>query len=188
MDHVPSALLASFELRLGVVNIPESARSHYLKWLRFYFDYCDKYQVVPVVEESFAPFLAKLQDKQVSVWQQKQATHAVSLYYKLLRANEALTPHDPLSPVSANPPVGKIMISAYYASQGVTVTGHLNVVFAPEESSSKSGSPVVLSASKPGTPRGASWKAEFASLECEIRLRHYSRKTLHTWRRLMIWS
>ena len=63
--------------------ISKGAHFHYLKWLRYYLDYCEKYCLEPLSKENVVPFIQKLKAKKQSAQQQKQAYHSVSLYYEL---------------------------------------------------------------------------------------------------------
>jgi hypothetical protein len=58
----------------------------YAKWLRFYWDFCHKYRHDSFHLDSLPLFLKKLQDKQQSEPQQKQAQQAVSLFYEMQTA------------------------------------------------------------------------------------------------------
>ncbi|MCP4260619.1 MAG: hypothetical protein GY774_24290, partial [Planctomycetes bacterium] len=66
---------------------------HYVKWLRYYLDFCNKYHFNSTDKINLPHFIKKLGEKKQSVLQQKQASHAVSLYYELLRSGaQALMP------------------------------------------------------------------------------------------------
>lgn len=92
MIQVPGAVLARFEEYLAAKNISENIRSHYIKWLSFYLDFCSKYRRDENKTESIADFQQKLRDKGQTEMQQKQAAHAVSLYFDLLQAGELVGP------------------------------------------------------------------------------------------------
>jgi len=66
--------------------VPESVRGDYLKWLRFYLDFCTKYRHPPRDEESQAPFLQKLAEKRQAPERQAQAAASLKLYYDLMAA------------------------------------------------------------------------------------------------------
>lgn len=161
MLPLASALRARFEKQLSAGGVPEKTWPFYLKWLRFYLDYCGKYEVPAEQRESLPLFLQKLQEKKVAPWQQEQASQAVSCYYQLVSGPEAVaspTPADtsPLRPFSVQEP-----------------TPVVHSVPAP----------VPVPAARPVRPEpasstGASWQAEFTGLTREIKLRHYSPKTL----------
>ena len=66
-------------------SVPQDQRADYLKWLRFYLDFCLKYHHAPRDEESLSPFLQKLASKSQSPELQKQAAASVALYYDLMK-------------------------------------------------------------------------------------------------------
>ena len=101
MIPVPTALMARFDECLNAKNISDKYHIHYKKWLRFYLDYCAKYQVEPTRRESLESFLQKLRDKKQTVMQQQKASQAVALYYEL-KANSQQE-HLRVAPIS--PPV-----------------------------------------------------------------------------------
>jgi hypothetical protein len=74
-------------------SLQSNARFVYTKWLRFYWDFCQKYQHNPLYANSLPLFLKKLQDKQQSEQQQQEAHQAVSLFYAMQAAN-----HNPANP------------------------------------------------------------------------------------------
>lgn len=65
-------------------RIPESQRVDYLKWLRFYLDFCLKYRCAPRDKDSLGPFLQKLTEKSQPTPLQEQAAASISLYHKLM--------------------------------------------------------------------------------------------------------
>jgi len=83
MKPVPSNIRILFEAALAKKGVERSSRFHYLKWLRYYLDFCLKYHCAPINRESLGPFLKKLKDKQQSAQQRKQASDAVSIFYQL---------------------------------------------------------------------------------------------------------
>jgi integron integrase len=58
----------------------------YLKWLRYYLDFCAKYNDPPRDSDSLPLFLQKLTSKGQSVEQQKQAADSISVYYDVVEA------------------------------------------------------------------------------------------------------
>jgi len=63
--------------------IPKEHHYHFRKWLRYYFDFCFKYNHLQTSKESLTLFIKKLKDKKQNADQQKQASRAISLYYEL---------------------------------------------------------------------------------------------------------
>jgi hypothetical protein len=68
-------------------NVPTHSHNYYFKWLRFYLDFCSKYHHAPNPRTSLPLFLAKLQEKRQTPREQKQESHAITLYYALFNGN-----------------------------------------------------------------------------------------------------
>lgn len=81
MLMLPDDLTQKFNDLLIRKSFPDNARVSYLKWLRFYWDFCHKYRHDPFDLGSLPLFLNKLQEKRQSEQQLKQAQDAVSLFY-----------------------------------------------------------------------------------------------------------
>ena len=62
----------------------------YQKWLRYYLDFCRKYNFPQTQCGSLTHFLVKLQEKKQTKTQQDQASHSISLYYELILANDGI--------------------------------------------------------------------------------------------------
>ena len=63
MLAVPSSLSQAFEAQLNQRNVPDQQRRDFHKWLRYYQDFCSKYDSNPMLSASFAEFDEKLQNK-----------------------------------------------------------------------------------------------------------------------------
>ena len=72
MRKLPAELLSSYNFLLVSKNIPEGYHAHYLKWLRYYLDFCNKYQFNESNPKSLPDFIGKLKEKRQSAAQQKQ--------------------------------------------------------------------------------------------------------------------
>ena len=57
-------------------SVPSTAHSYYLKWLRYYLDYCAKYGLPDTSSKYLSQFLEKLREKNQTDAQEKQAGHA----------------------------------------------------------------------------------------------------------------
>ncbi len=62
----------------------------YQKWLRYYLDFCRKYNFSQTQRGSLTHFLMKLQEKKQTKAQQDQASHSILLYYELILAKDTL--------------------------------------------------------------------------------------------------
>ncbi len=64
---------------LEQAGIDGSQYPHYHKWIRYYFDFCRKYESEPQDSNTLAEFLEKLKEKKQERWKRKQAQHAVQI-------------------------------------------------------------------------------------------------------------
>ena len=124
-------------------GIPKQEQFQYKKWLRYYLDFCSKYNHLPTNGQSLAPFINKLKSKNQSVQQQKQASEAVSIFHQMENQESE----------GSNTPVLK-------------------------DTSTK-----ILIKNEGSPSTNADWRSEYETLNAEIQLRHYSPKTLATYRR-----
>lgn len=134
MLKLPETLLEKYNSLLIKNDIPSHAHGNYKKWLRYYLDFCNKYQHPYADTEILQLFLDKLGNKKQTSSQQSQAKHAVGLYYS-----------------------------------GITEKLILNQ--SNEQVRETRGS---FTVTKPRSP----WTDAMESLGNEIKLRHYSPKTL----------
>jgi integron integrase len=129
-------------------------------WLRNYLNFCQAFHHSPKHHESLPHFLRALKERNISDTRQQQASLVVSLHYELLDvsalniATTQIPKHDSRSEHK----------SLHPSSQ-------------QDKHPPRRTSPDTV---KPSS--GYSWKAEYTHLEHEIRVRHYSMKTLKTYR------
>ena len=179
MRTIPSALLEQFEAVLRGNAVPNNALVSYKKWLRYYLDFCRKYQFSEAKRESLGQFLRKLEEKRQTKAQQQEASHAITLYYKLIDdggpADQLSSPQEVLSPLKP-----QIDSSPSAVPARNEVANPVKIV--PENRPPKDAplSPLPPTQSRKVTT-GVSWKAEYVRLAQEIQVRHYSPKTLKTY-------
>ena len=87
MINIPKQISTHYDILLNKKKILERDINNYKKWLRYYLDFCQKYNFPHFEGESLPHFLEKLQEKNQTKVQQKQASHAVSLYYEWLNVD-----------------------------------------------------------------------------------------------------
>ena len=83
MLKIPPVILGPFERLLDVHSVPESDYPNYKKWLRYYLDFCHKYNFDKADKGSSDLFINKLQEKKQSEQNRAQAKTAVSIYYNI---------------------------------------------------------------------------------------------------------
>ncbi len=81
MLHISTQLKDSYSRLLTQRQIPPYSHNYYLKWLRFYLDFCRKYKHASANPAALPLFIKKLQTKNQTHRQQNQAAHAIKLYY-----------------------------------------------------------------------------------------------------------
>ena len=184
MIVIPPAIAEQFEQFLTRRALPPTVTLVYAKWLRFYWDFCHKYYHDSFHSDRLPLFLRKLQDKEQSEQQQKQAQHAVSLFYEMQTApvrrpintepssRVSVPTDDPIKSTSGQP------LPDQSQHRG-TVSGFDDG--SPDNASTRVlPNPAKANASPAQT--GASWVFVFDRLLSEIKIRHYSPKTLEAYR------
>ena len=180
MLPVPSQLLERFDKYFQSQKTPNNLQWAYKKWLRYYLDFCDKYKHPPGLKDSLPEFINKLHEKKQSNQQQEEAATAITIYYKILATQVSL---NKASPVRTQSPSAYIMPQQ---EKALSVHEH-----DPAPMKKLNRNPTFHSDLKPSErtvtvhsvqETGASWIAEYSKLEDEISVRHYSIKTLRTYK------
>lgn len=83
MFEIPPAVYREFLAALDRESIPSNRRPFFLKWLRYFLDYCDRYNQLPKEKDSLDAFLVKLSEKGQDSFRQQQAAHAVSIFWRI---------------------------------------------------------------------------------------------------------
>jgi len=85
MQPIPRDILTQYKDLLKKRAVPVSCHADYRKWLLYYLDFRGKYTLPDSKSEHVRLFIEKLQKKNQTPEQQKQAAHALSLYFEILR-------------------------------------------------------------------------------------------------------
>lgn len=181
MFTIPIDILPRYVALLTRNGIVASGVAEYKKWLRYYLDFCDKYPVPEAHSERVRLFCEKLRQKNQSEQQRQQAAQAVSLYFEVQRLSG--TTEKPCSSLEAE-------------ARKVEVLGTESIICEPTALWSPPGAPRSPQAQSTRVSRGSShynaagyeeksdspeWDALLSTLAAEIKVRHYSRKTLKTY-------
>jgi len=83
MRSIPSPLQAQFDNHLRKRAVPKEDHGLFKKWLRYYLDFCEKYQLHATEKESLPAFLGKLREKRQTKAQQQQPAFAIRLFYEI---------------------------------------------------------------------------------------------------------
>ncbi|MEW6186534.1 MAG: integron integrase [Thermodesulfobacteriota bacterium] len=199
MLAIPSGLQTRFEAYLREKAVPIQLHGEYKKWLRYYLDFCQKYKFPPTRNGSLPPFIHKLQEKRQTEEKRREAVRAITLYYELVKQDSRLS--EKPGPASAPPsrylesnkknrsfretPSGS---GTYQKSIPVPPKAQIPPVSRNPVPSTSPGFFHSQPANLPKKPiepirgTGTSWQDEYTRLANEIRVLHYSPKTLQTYR------
>lgn len=174
MNGIPEQVVSEFIALLKQSRVPPSSHAEYLQWLRYYLAFCDKYSPPESKSDRVRLFCEKLSEKKQTPEQRERAAHAVSLYFTLLKKMEGRAVDDAsipgVRPVAVPVPPEPVGASPASSDPRITLLHTSNYMEAGY--AVKSDSP--------------EWDAVLERLAEEIKLRHYSRKTLKayaTWSR-----
>ncbi len=73
MIQIPPPTKVRYDALLAQHHIPEKFHPDYLKWLRYYLDFCQKYKFKEADKKSLPNFIKKLKAKKQTDQQQNQA-------------------------------------------------------------------------------------------------------------------
>ena len=177
MLKLPTPLIQQFDNLLLDKSLPDKGRASYKKWLHFYWDFCHKYHYDAFNSDSLPLFLQKLEDKNQSVQQQKQAEQAILLFLNIRPTSEEhQAKREDSSIEQLQQSINSVQIDeATY--QNVPVADSLKQMINPAQSGSN-----LLPANQPLEEKESSWVFVFDQLINEIKLRDYSPKTLKAYR------
>ena len=85
MILLPPHLYKQYRSFCSNSGISDNDLNHYLKWLRYFLDFCEKYKVTGDDAERLQLYLSKLQQKGQSETKRQQAEQAVSCYFTMIR-------------------------------------------------------------------------------------------------------
>jgi len=103
MRRIPDQLRIAFLDAFRSRKIPVRESNDYLKWLRFYLDFCAKYGHPPRDRDSLQPFLLKLASKRQSAVQQRQAAASAAIYYEVIDNGAVAGGGDSVLPLPDDP-------------------------------------------------------------------------------------
>ena len=102
MINIPSDLLAQYKSFMSESTINVSLHTHYIKWLRYFLDFCTKYNYSPNKNDSLKEYVKKLHQKNQNTQKQKQAINSVLLYFELLKRNKTKAKNNHSKTVKSN--------------------------------------------------------------------------------------
>ncbi len=187
MIPVPVNLLRTYREQLHESRIDATYHTYFLKWFRYYYDFCLKYSLEGTDPETRVSFRKKLRSKGQAPDMVRQANEAVGIYLELVHARfngsvgSALELNGESQPDTRKEsrPAGEISktnknIEKNSPSQPATTR---NV--SRQQSSIKT---KLNNTSVTVTDTGADWTKLYGDLSSAIQVRHYSPKTLKSYR------
>ena len=154
MLPIPADLKARFKIFLNNKSVPPKHHYHYLKWLRYYLDFCHKYNYTAQNRQSLQHFTDKLKEKHQNPVQIRQASYAVYFYYELIALNPEK--HNSSDNDSLNTTKDNSQKLIQHDKSHPSILNEKNLNHTVQDS----------------------WKSAFDDLAKEIKVRHYSPKTL----------
>lgn len=177
MLKLPEKINQPFQQFLINKGLADKDRYFYSKWLRFYWDFCHKYHHPAFDQNSRSQFLAKLKDKGQSESQREQASKAITFLYEMasiLKENKT----NPVRETANLPPCLDQAIDNGASTQN---RGY-NAPIPKHEASVEINTSDSIESPPSQLNSGASWVFVFDTLVSEIKMRHYSPKTLKAYR------
>ncbi len=188
MQSVPDTIWEQYSAVLKKRMVPVSRHADYKKWLRYYLDFRSKYSLPDSRSEHVRMFIQKLREKKQNPDQQKQAAHALSLFFESQPRKKA---------ESVKHGIGESKPTTIPQSSASPDVAPLN----KEQAASSGGGEEKKAESagqNDGVPRqgkgsrfdewrclrkseSPDWDRIIDGLAAEIKTRHYSRKTLKTY-------
>ncbi len=160
MLPVSDAVMNRYESILRKRGIAPNRFANYKKWLRYFLDFRLKYPLPDSKTEQMRLFIEKLREKKQTEQQLQQARYAILLYFE---TRQQVAQPEEVNHVAAHPPYKTLTNMRMTQTKG----GHRKSCYVEAGYEVKSDSP--------------EWNAVPELLAAEIKIRHYSRKTLKTY-------
>ncbi|GJQ24464.1 MAG: integron integrase [Candidatus Brocadia sapporoensis] len=187
MLPIPDDILKQYEAVLKKRAVAISLHADYKKWLRYYLDFRIKYPLPDSRSEHVRMFIEKLQKKNQSIEQQRQAAHALSLFFESQqREKHASSSLDKVTPSllpsvlpqwEFNKPLTPIPLPlSPLKEEKVTITTPLSG--GKEDEMGQRGGKRFREWKCLEKTESTAWDKIIDNLAAEIKMRHYSRKTL----------
>lgn len=174
MLKIPDEVQNRYNEVLKQKKIKPELHGYYLKWLRFYLDFCDKYDHLSAKSVSLDFFQRKLQDKNQNELQRDQAGEAVRLYYLCLEVKP-----DKSEPQSRLKPAPVTQVKNKVGSDQDRQPQHPSLSQERVRGQSVNFSNNVID--QPLSQSTEAWDMAIKKLSDEIAVRHYSPKTFKSY-------
>jgi integron integrase len=177
MKDIPSDILTRYSDILKKRSVSAGSHPYYLKWLRYYLDYCSKYDLPDTSSRSLSQFLQKLRDKKQTEEQQKQAGHAVSLYLDMEKANAKVPSAGEVPAIVQPPPLNPLprVEGKAFNEPKPTANDGKKPSSVPTEDMRQ---PVTFKQYSATSAAKTQWQKAIVEMAAVIKTKHYSAKTL----------
>ena len=163
MLQIPTLFFTNFCAYLVTKGISPDRFQEYKKWLHFFLDFCEKYQIGGDNTLKLRLFIDKLKEKNQSFDQRRLAYHAVSLYFDMFKLEHVRPADSTPAPVLHPEPREQIRMEVSKTEPNISRKAHYSEAGYQEKSDS------------------LEWDTVLEAMATEIKVRHYSRKTLQTY-------
>ena len=181
MIQISNNLINRYLVHLKTRGVAVSSFGEYQKWLRYFLDYCEKYQVSGDKPDCLRLFMEKLREKNQSEEQREQAHQALTLFFEMDGPTKKDSAQD--RPIIANdmniPGCEMIEPPPALISHPVPTSMHASQPYNSSRVSQYAEAGYQVKSDSP------EWDELLDKLAAEIKVRHYSRKTLKTY---ALWS
>jgi integron integrase len=171
---IPNAVFTRYVAHINKRGIATVRHAEYKKWLRYFLDFCDKYPVPDANSERVRLFCEKLRDKKQTEKHREQAAHAVSLYFEMNQQERS-------AQLQGNSSGGVVKVAESVANESDAQHAFLSFPEEPQQTPVRRSSSQYTEAGYQEKSESPEWDALLAALAVEIKVRHYSRKTLKTY-------
>ncbi|WP_183352331.1 integron integrase [Desulfoprunum benzoelyticum] len=183
---IPEKVLARFNEVLQQRAVQESFHFYYRRWLRYFLDFCEKYPPPETKSEQVRLFIEKLKSKRQTPQQCSQAAHAVSLFYESQKpavCPPSVPSEEKSLPATCLPnPPPKAQVAKSAATVGIRLPDIPAItVVEPSPSMNPHGGKRYNEWRCLEKSKSQAWDQAIEILAAEIKVRHYSRKTLKTY-------
>jgi len=172
MIPVPHSVLNEYVALLGKREVLPAHVEHYKKWLRYFYDFSGNYLDSEDKPEKVKFFLEKLRSKKQTPAQCQQAAHAVTLYFEMQNLERQTEKSADASKGEPHQIAGQQ--AALHMKDESFAPSVALTTFKPRQSQY-----VVAGYQEKSSSR--EWDELINKLADEIKIRHYSRKTLKTY-------
>lgn len=169
MIKLPKEFAAQYSKFLKDQGVDQRLQSFYLKWLRYYLDFCTKYSFKWSEKDSLPAFLIKLKSKNQKPFMLKQAEDAIHLLWKMKNSEEVIEQQKKTPEKSNNFYDTKEQIAKDSRVKQTAIATKQTKKVLPETEKSVE------------KYKGVDWRQVYSELESSIRMRHYSPRTLKSY-------